>query len=143
MRDSNRLSSVLLPVLVAAMACSACTTIYGAPGRKMTESLLTTSGFKMSAADNPKELAALEAKPQRKVVALQRGGKTYYGYTDAKGCGCAYLGDEAAYKQYQTYLAEDRAIDEQKPEHVPMDAPVSVITVYDDDEWAAWGGDTF
>lgn len=141
MRNPSFLPSVLLSVFAVAFVCGGCSTIIQGPNRKETESMLTTAGFKMSVADNAQELAALQSKPQRKVLPLQRNGKLYYGFTDAKGCGCAYLGDEAAYKQYATYLAENLAIDKEAPEHIPTDEPVSVITVYDENEWGAWGGD--
>lgn len=143
MRHTPRFHSVLFPILAAAIACGGCTTILQKPDRKETESMLTTAGFKMSLADSPAELEILKSKPQRKIIPMQRGQKLYYGYTDAKGCGCAYLGDEAAYKQYETYVMENRAIDAEDHQRDPDDAPVSVITVYDDDEWEAWGGDTF
>lgn len=143
MRNTTLFRSLLLSVPVAALVFGGCSTIIQGPDRKATESMLTTAGFKRSVADNAKELSVLESKPQRKVIPLQHNGKLYYGFTDAKGCGCAYLGDEAAYKQYQTFLAENLAIDKEQPEHIAMDTPPSVLVIYEDDEWGAWGGDQY
>lgn len=130
---------LILPVLATVLLAGGCATLQ-APDRPATESMLTTAGFKMTLADTPAKLTALKARPQLKVIPIQRGGTLYYGYADAKGCGCAYLGDEAAYKKYQTFMVENRAIEEGEREPEGSLMPGTVIVVEDDDEWSAWGG---
>lgn len=65
------------------------------------ESMLTASGFVRRDADSPVKFATLEALPQRALVATQRKSGPFYLYADAMGCSCLYVGDQAAYRQYQ------------------------------------------
>ena len=65
------------------------------------DSMLTAAGFVRREADSLVKLAKLEALPQRTVVATQRKSGVFYIYADAMGCGCIYVGDQAAHQQYQ------------------------------------------
>src|SRR5258706_394604 len=126
-------------VILASLVAGGCTIMQG-ESRQETESMLLSSGFKMKLADTPEKLAVLESKPQRKVLPVSRHGKMFFGYTDAKGCKCPYLGDEAAYKHYETLVVDNRLVEkwEGKP---AITEPANVIVVTDDDEWEAWGGE--
>jgi len=70
-------------------------------GAPQTESTLSAANFTMKLADTPAKLAKLKALPQNRLVALNRNGKTYFVYADAVGCQCVYIGNQAAYQQYQ------------------------------------------
>ena len=70
-------------------------------GDPQTESTLSAANFTMKLADTPAKLAKLKALPQNRLVALNRNGKTYFVYADAVGCQCVYIGNQAAYQQYQ------------------------------------------
>jgi hypothetical protein len=135
---SATILSILAPGLIAAAVCGGCTIMQG-EGPQQTESMLVTAGFKMNLADTPAEMALIEAKPQKKVTPLKRGDKLFFGYADAKGCKCSYLGDEAAYQKYETLLVDNRMVEESRSEPA-INEPVDVVLVTDDDEWEAWGG---
>ena len=86
---------------VAALAASAvlagCVSI-GAPEK---EGQLAAAGFVRQPADTPLKMTKLQALPQNTIVVAQRKGHNVYIYADAAGCGCAFIGNDAAYQQYQ------------------------------------------
>jgi hypothetical protein len=86
---------------VAALAASAvlagCVTV----GAQEKEGQLAAAGFVRQPADTPLKLAKLQALPQNTIVAAQRKGHNVYIYADAAGCNCAFIGNDAAYQQYQ------------------------------------------
>lgn len=128
----------VVPFFAASLLWAGCTILQG-QGRQQTESMLATSGFKMKLADTPEKLAELKTKPQRKLTPMKRQGKLYFGYADAEGCSCAYLGDEAAYQKYQGLVVDNRLVEETvEPEPVVM--PGTVVVVEDDGVWDSWGG---
>jgi hypothetical protein len=84
--------------------------------RLNTEGLLAASGFKMGLADTPEKLAQLKKLPQRKIVPQGQGDNLHYIYADAEYCKCAYVGSEAAYKQYQKFTLEKELTEEERRE---------------------------
>ena len=103
----TRLISVLLMLALAGCAANR--------NQKAVEieKLLAASGFKMRLADTPSKLAQFKQLPQHKLVAQDGDGKMMYVYADASKCKCAYVGDEKAYKHFQS-LALKRQIAEEK-----------------------------
>ena len=83
--------------LTLAAVLGGCVTV----GAQQTESMLAAAGFVQHPADTPQKLAKLQALPQNTVVFTQRKKGSFYIYADAAGCNCAYIGDAAAYQQYQ------------------------------------------
>ena len=83
-------------VLVAA-ALGGCVTV----GSQEKEGQLSAAGFVRLQADTPQKLAKLQALPQNTIVFSQRKKGAAYIYADAAGCSCAFVGNEAAYQQYQ------------------------------------------
>ena len=83
--------------LTLAAVLAGCVTV----GAQQTESMLAAAGFVQHPADTPQKLAKLQALPQNTVVFTQRKKGSFYIYADAAGCNCAYIGDAAAYQQYQ------------------------------------------
>jgi hypothetical protein len=92
-------------------------------GAEQTESMLSAATFTMKLADTPTKLAKLQALPQNKVVPITRNGKLYYVYADAAGCRCIYIGNQAAYQQYQQLrIAQNIAAEQEATAEMNQDA---------------------
>ena len=83
--------------LAVSAALASCMTV----GVQEKEGQLAAAGFVRQPADTPLKLAKLQALPQNTIVAAQRKGHNVYIYADAAGCNCAFIGNDAAYQQYQ------------------------------------------
>ena len=90
-----------LTPLAALLALTGCASV-GAPEK---EGQLAAAGFVRMQADTPQKVAELRALPQNTIVYAQRNKGNYYIYADAAGCGCALVGNDAAYQQYQQIRA--------------------------------------
>ena len=86
-----------LAALAASAALAGCVSV-GAPEK---EGQLAAAGFVRQPADTPLKMTKLQALPQNTIVAAQRKGHNVYIYADAAGCNCAFIGNDAAYQQYQ------------------------------------------
>lgn len=106
--------------------------IVGCSQVKDTEQLLSAAGFQMKLADTPERMSNLANMAQHKVVAHKRGDKIVYVYADAKECKCMYLGDQAAYQEYQRLAVEKEIADEN------VDAAEANEDAAAD--WDSWGG---
>jgi hypothetical protein len=95
--DNVLKNSSILYICALMTGLAGCASI-GAP---QTESTLAAANFTVKLADTPAKLAKLQALPQNKLFAKNRNGKVYYIYADAAGCRCLYIGNQAAYQQYQ------------------------------------------
>jgi len=93
--------SVVIGGLLLSVALPGCVSV-GAPER---EGQLSAAGFTRLQADTPKKMAKLQALPQNTIVYSPRKNGNAYIYADAAGCGCAFVGNEAAYQQYQQIRA--------------------------------------
>ena len=67
---------------------------------RFEEGALPAAGFRSVVADTPARRDRLRALPQRRLTQATRDGKIVYWYADLSGCGCAWVGDEAAYRRY-------------------------------------------
>jgi hypothetical protein len=86
-----------LTILAASAALAGCMAV----GAQEREGQLSAAGFVRQQADTPQKLAKLQALPQNTIVfSLRKHGNVYI-YADAAGCNCAFIGNEAAYQQYQ------------------------------------------
>jgi hypothetical protein len=74
---------------------------------RTVESNLAAAGFRTINADTAQKRSALRGLPVRRLTEKESNGKRYYWYADADGCGCAYVGGEAAYRRYDA-LAQQR-----------------------------------
>jgi hypothetical protein len=92
---------IALTIVVASAALAGCMTV-GAPEK---EGQLAAAGFVRQQADTPQKLAKLQALPQNTIVFAQRKHGAVYIYADAAGCNCAFIGNQAAYQQYQQIRA--------------------------------------
>ena len=137
MRTMTGVRGLLLPVICLSALCGGCAYTQRQKAQQV-EPMLSAAGFKVKLADTPEKLAKLQAVPQLKLKPLQRDGKLYYAYVDAAGCRCTYLGDQAAYQNYQILLQQQRnARDDTRAANVNDDAAI----VGDDALWESWGPD--
>jgi hypothetical protein len=88
---------IVTAALFTSAALAGCMTV-GVPEK---EGQLAAAGFVRKQADTPQKLAKLQALPQNTIVYSQRKNGNVYIYADAAGCGCAFIGSDAAYQQYQ------------------------------------------
>ena len=91
----------IFAALAASTALSGCQTV-GSPDR---EAQLSASGFMRLQADTPRKVANLQSLPQNQIVFVQRKKGNAYIYADYAGCGCSFVGNEAAFQQYQAIRA--------------------------------------
>ena len=87
--------------LILSAALGGCVSV-GAPEK---EGQLSAAGFARLQADTPPKMAKLQALPQDTIVYAPRKKGNVYIFADAAGCGCAFVGSEAAYQQYQQIRA--------------------------------------
>jgi hypothetical protein len=87
--------------LVVSFAAAGCVSV----GAQEKEGQLSAAGFVRLQADTPQKLAKLQALPQNTIVYAPRKKGNAYIYADAAGCNCAFVGNEAAYQQYQQIRA--------------------------------------
>jgi len=95
-----------LMLAVAALSLAGCSGT-SAPSPRTMESNLAAAGFRGIVPDTPKKQEAIKRLPPRKLTEASRNGKPYYWYADPEGCGCVYVGSEAAYRRYDE-LAQAR-----------------------------------
>ncbi len=96
-----RRTTIVVTALTASAGLAGCVSV-GAPER---EGQLAAAGFVRLQADSPAKMAKLQALPQNTIVYAQRKKGNAYIYADAAGCGCALVGNVAAYQQYQQIRA--------------------------------------
>jgi hypothetical protein len=128
-----------MSLIALAAFCGGCAAMQRKKTQE-TESMLSAAGFKMKIADTPEKMAKLKAKPQLKLKPLSRNGKVYYAYADADGCGCTYIGDQAAYQSYQG-LVQQKEIAKEDKEAAEVNEDAAIVT--DDGMWESWGGDVW
>ena len=92
---------IVAAILTASLALGGCVTV----GAQEKEGQLAAAGFTRLQADTPAKLAKLQALPQNTIVYAQRKNGNAYIYADAAGCNCAFIGNDAAYQQYQQLRA--------------------------------------
>jgi len=83
----------------AALALSAALCGCVSVGAPEKEGQLSAAGFLRLQADTPQKMAKLQALPQNTIVYAPRKKGNAYIFADAAGCGCAFVGGEAAYQQ--------------------------------------------
>ena len=88
---------IVLATLGVSAALAGCVTM----GVQEKEGQLAAAGFARQQADTPQKMAKLQALPQNTIVFSQRKHGNVYIYADVAGCGCAFIGNDAAYQQYQ------------------------------------------
>ncbi len=89
----------------AALALSAALCGCVSVGAPEKEGQLSAAGFTRLQADTPQKMAKLQALPQDTIVYAPRKKGNAYIFADAAGCGCALVGSETAYQQYQQIRA--------------------------------------
>ena len=119
---------VLAVALAASAALGGCASI-GAPEK---EGQLAAAGFVRLQADTPQKAAKLQALPQNTITYAQRKKGSVYIYADAAGCNCAYIGNAAAYQQYQQLRAANNI--------AQMQETTALLNAEAANDWGgAWG----
>jgi hypothetical protein len=88
---------VAMAALFGSAVLAGCMTV----GVQEKEGQLAAAGFVRQQADTPQKVAKLQVLPQNTIVFSQRKKGNVYIYADAAGCNCAFIGNDAAYQQYQ------------------------------------------
>ena len=101
---------MVLTALAAPAVLAGCVTV----GAQEKEGQLAAAGFIRQQADTPQKMAKLQALPQNTIVFAQRKRGAVYIYADAAGCGCAFIGNDAAYQQYQQIRAANNIAEMQE-----------------------------
>ncbi|MGJ0506059.1 MAG: hypothetical protein ACR652_02775 [Methylocystis sp.] len=112
------------------LGLSSCASI----GAQDTENMLAAAQFTMKPADTPAKLANLKAMQQYKLVPHVKNGKNFYVYADAAGCQCVYVGNDAAYQNYQQMRIARNIANEQL-----MAAEMNQQAMMDWGAWGPWG----
>ena len=101
----------------------------GCSTTKQTENLLSAAGFKITPATTPEQKAHLNSLPPGKVTVVQREGKTYFVFPDAKQ-QLLYVGQQAQYNEYQRLRVQKQMAEDQ----------VQAAQSSAEPAWGAWGG---
>lgn len=120
------LASAAVPMLAASPAQAA-----SKGAIQKIEDNLAAAGFVVKPANTPERTAMLMRLPANKFVQRVNGDTVTYVYADPKACGCLYVGDQAAYGQYQKALQAKNLLDQQQ---------LNALTYQDARwNWGAWG----
>jgi hypothetical protein len=98
----SRLPAPLAAALVAA-SLAACQSVPPPPAPAVAPPpsvSLIDAGFVARKPTTSKQMAKFGALPPNKMVKHVVKGKVSYLYADPDGCGCVYVGDQAAYGNY-------------------------------------------
>jgi hypothetical protein len=115
----------------------ACSTFKETPQQRAAriEPMLSAAGFKMKQADTPERVAKLNSLPSLVVRYTPKDGKFVYWLADPSFCNCIYVGDEAAYQQYQKLRLSAQIAREQRET-----AEINESAARDNEmNWGAWG----
>ena len=116
--------------LVGALVATGCAGAQHARNADM-ERLLAASGFQVRLAETPERAAHLQTLEQHQLVAREHDGQTYFFYADAEHCQCLYVGDEAAFQEFQRLATQEKiAEDQRKAAEAQQSAAMN---------WGIWG----
>ena len=116
---------IAMAALFGSAVLAGCMTV----GVQEKEGQLSAAGFVRVPADTPARVAKLQALPQNTIVYAQRKRGNFYIYADAAGCNCAFVGNAAAYQQYQQLRAANNI--------AQMQEQTAILNA---DAAADWGG---
>jgi hypothetical protein len=100
------ISAAGLIILALALAGCAGVATQQAQQTKSTDDLLSAAGFKQIFPTTPQQKRHLSTMPQKQIFMVDRGGKLYYVYADAAGCGCIYAGNQQKYQAFKNLAAQ-------------------------------------
>ena len=121
---------IVLVTLAASAALAGCM----AMGAQEKEGQLAAAGFVRQTADTPQKAAKLQSLPQNTMVFSQRKHGNVYIYADAAGCNCAFIGNDAAYQQYQQIRTANNI--------AQMQETTAMLNQEAAMDWGAYGGHT-
>ncbi|MBE0535483.1 MAG: hypothetical protein IH624_07410 [Phycisphaerae bacterium] len=82
--------------------------LAGCEAPSQTERMLVAANCSKRVAETPEQKEHLKSLPQRQLFRLKGDETVFFGYADAKHCGCMYIGDEDALRRYEELVAERR-----------------------------------
>jgi len=132
MKEKTIWSRFFMLVMGLAFVTAGCAAIQKSEA-KSTEQLLSAAGFHMKLANTPEQLANIQAMKQRTILTHQKDGQPRYVYTDALACKCVYVGNEAAYQEFQKLQVQQNIADENL-----MTAQMNQDVALDWDVWGPW-----
>ena len=100
-----RLASTVVVVALAA-SLAACTAMHEL-GATQNEKLLKTAGFRVVAADTPEKVESLNTLAAGKISRVDRGGQSWYVFSDPYECRCFWVGQEPQYERYRRLETEE------------------------------------
>jgi hypothetical protein len=115
-------------LVAAALAVAVIWLAGGCASTPQTEDLLSAAGFKIVPASTPAQEAQLQKLPNHKISLVQKDGKEYFVYPDAKQ-NVLYIGQNAQYDRYQK-LREQHQLAQDRMETSLMNS---------DPGWDVWG----
>ena len=114
----------IFALLALAMGCASTQT-------QTKESLLIAAGFKVIVPRTAAQQQKLQSLPAEKVTLVQKSGKNYYVFPDAKN-NQAYVGGPKQFQAYKQLRLENKlANDNLEAAQMNQDASMN---------WAGWGG---
>ena len=106
--------------------------VVGCSTTKSTENLLSVAGFRMFPAATVEQKAHLGTLPANKVTMVQREGKTYFVFPDAKQ-QAIYVGMQPQYSEYQRLRLQKQMAEDQAQAAEMNSQPAWGV-------WGGWGG---
>mgnify|MGYP006949408447 FL=1 len=117
-------------LLAISTGLSACESVHDQIVDK--ENSLAAAGFVARPANNPERQLMLQKLPPNRF--LQKSFGDLYIYSDPKVCSCLYVGNQAAYGRYMSYVQAQNLADQQQ----------MTADMYEDASWNwgmwGWGG---
>jgi hypothetical protein len=120
----NLIGAIAIALLTVAAGCTSTQT-------QSKESLLIAAGFQVIVPKTAAQQQKLQALPTDKVTLIQKAGKTYYVFPDAKN-NQAYVGGPTQYQAYQQLRLQNKLAAENL-EAAQMNQDASP-------DWGGWGG---
>jgi hypothetical protein len=104
--------SMTFSAIALAFVVSSCAAVI-AEKVEQKEANMSAAQFVRNQANTPAKLAKAQALPQNRMFIVTKGNKNYYVYADVAGCQCVYVGNEAAFQQYQQIKISQNIAQEQ------------------------------
>ena len=121
----------------AAMAVAACLTLAGCTSSPATPYLkegvkLSQAGFVAHPADTTARYAMMNTLPPGELTYRNSAAGPIYLYADPIGCGCVYMGDQAAWNAWNITQKN------KTPSEQPTEAMIAENRQHPGWEWSAW-----
>ncbi|GAN84652.1 hypothetical protein GHA01_09190 [Novacetimonas hansenii] len=131
-RTNRNLLAVPAFMTVACLSLAGCESVRDQIADR--ENSLAAAGFVARPANTPQRQEMLQKLPPNRFLQKPFGDHVLYIYSDPKVCNCLYVGNQAAYGRYQSYVQAQNLADQQQ----------MTADMYEDASWNwgmwGWGG---